>query len=327
MYNLWSLEMMNEDLKICRICGFETKSNNGMTTHLKLKHDLTLYEYVEQYFDVPICKYCNENKVEIYLRPLHRFKRYGRFWKLTCTNNECISKYNREIQKSYYENNETARELHRKHRIEYLKQRTGKSAWERRAAGEMSYLEQWFFENVIERYDLFEKYDIVNELCVAPYFIDFAFQNIKVAVELDGKCHFVNGESRNGHDRKKDEHLINHGWKVFRIGYTENNEEMIQEFLTYISKIEAGEKELPNRMFKYSEVKELNKPKRTWEEWKEIDYKRRYELNKPLIDLVKNSDIDFLKRGWRIAVSELIGKKPGKVKKWIKLYLPEIDLK
>jgi hypothetical protein len=32
-------------------------------------------------------------------------------------------------------------------------------------------------------------------------------------------------------------------------------------------------------------------------------------LNKPLIDLIKNSDIDFSKRGWRIAVSELIRKK------------------
>jgi very-short-patch-repair endonuclease len=318
---------MHEDLKICRICGFEAKSNNSMTSHLKLKHDLTLYDYIIQYFEIPTCQYCNENKVEVYSRPLHRFKSYARFWKLTCLNPTCKSKYNIDIQKKYYENNEAARELHRQQRIEYLKQRTGKTAWERRAAGEMSYLEQWFYDEVVVKHNLTKKYDIVNELCVYPYFIDFAFQNIKVAVELDGKCHFIHGETRNGHDRKKDKHLISQGWKVFRIGYNENNEETINEFLSYISKIEAGEKELPNRMFKYSEVKELKKPKRTWEEWKEIDYKRRYELNKPLIDLVKNSNINFSKRGWRIAVSELIGKNPGKVKKWIKLYLPEINLK
>lgn len=312
---------MHEDLKICKICGFKAKSNNGMTTHLKRRHDLSLYEYVDQYFNVPICKYCNENKVEIYPRPLGASHRNGgRFWKLTCSNAECKSKYNIDIQKKYYENNEEARELHRQQRIEYLKQRTGKTAWERRAAGEMSYLEQWFYDNVVIKHNLTEKYDVINELCVAPYFIDFAFQNIKVAVELDGKCHFIHGETRNGHDRKKDEHLINHGWKVFRIGYNENNEETIHEFLTYISKIEAGEKELPNRMFKYSEIK---KHKRSWNEWLLHNNNLNLELNKPLIDLVKNSDIDFSKHGWVGKVAILIDKKPQKINGWMKKYMLE----
>jgi very-short-patch-repair endonuclease len=294
-----------------------------MTSHLKKKHDLSLYEYVEQYFNVPICKYCNKNKVELYQRPLHRFKSYGRFWKLTCSNTECKSKYNIDVQKKYYENNEEARELHRQQRIEYLKQRTGKTAWERRAAGEMSYLEQWFYDEVVIKHNLTEKYDVINELCEYPYFIDFAFQNIKVAVELDGKCHFIHGETRNGHDRKKDEFLISQGWKVFRIGYNENNEETINEFLTYISKIKAGEKELPNRMFKYSEVKELKKPKRTWEEWTLQKNNLNLELNKPLIDLVKNSDIDFSKFGWVGQVAILIDKKPQKINEWMKKYMLE----
>ena len=315
---------MHEDLKICRICGFEVKSNISMTLHLKLKHDLTLYDYLIQYFDIPICQYCNENKVEIYTRPLGASHRNGgRFWKLTCSNTECKSKYNIDVQKKYYENNEEAREIHRQHRIEYLKQRTGKTAWERRAAGEMSYLEQWFYDEVVIKHNLTEKYDIVNELSVYPYFIDFAFQNIKVAVELDGKCHFIHGETRNGHDRKKDEFLINQGWKVFRIGYIENNEETINEFLTYISKIEAGEKELPNRMFKYSEVKELKKPKRTWEEWLLQKRNINLELNKPLIDLVKNSDIDFSTYGWVEQVAILIDKKPQTINRWMKKYMLE----
>ena len=159
-----------------------------------------------------------KNKVEIYSDPLKASHRNGgRLWKLTCHNKQCKSKYLTEIQKTFYENNEEARELHRKQRVNYLKKQTGKTAWERRAAGEMSFLEQWFYDNVIIKHNLTEKYDIVNELCVYPYFIDFAFQNIKVAVELDGKCHFVNGETRNNHDRKKDEHLFNQDWKVFRI--------------------------------------------------------------------------------------------------------------
>ena len=114
--------------------------------------------------------------------------------------------------------------------------------------------------NVIIKYNLTEKYDIVNELYVYPYFIDFAFQNINVAVELDGKCHFSNGETRNGHDRKKDDFLIEKGWKVFRIGYTENNEETINEFLSYISNIEACEKVLEARVLN---IKKLKKKKET----------------------------------------------------------------
>lgn len=114
--------------------------------------------------------------------------------------------------------------------------------------------------------------------------------------------------------------MISQGWKVFRIGYNENNEETINEFLTYISKIEAGEKELPNRMFKYSEIK---KPKRTWEEWTLQKNNLNLELNKPLIDLVKNSDIDFSKFGWVGQVAILIDKKPQKINEWMKKYMLE----
>lgn len=95
----------------------------------------------------------------------------------------------------------------------------------------------------------------------------------------------MNGESRNGHDKKKDQFLIDNGWKVFRIGYTENNEETIQEFLQYISDVEAGEKVLDKRVLKYSEYKKLKQEnnKRILSEWHKSEKQRRLELNKPLI--------------------------------------------
>lgn len=310
---------MNKELNICKVCGFKAKSNNSMTTHLKMKHNLSLNEYILQNFEIPICQYCNKEHVEVYPYPLASSHRNGgRFWKLTCSKKECRTKYKMEIQKKYYEDNEEARELHRQHRIQYLKQRTGKTAWERRAAGEMSYLEQWFYDEVVIKHNLTEKYDIVNELSIYPYFIDFAFQNIKVAVELDGKCHFIHGETRNGHDRKKDEHLISQGWKVFRIRYDENNEDTINEFLSYLSKIEAGKKILENRVIKYHEMK---KQKRSWEDWQKFSAQQRYEMNKPLIDLVKSSDIDFSKQGWVSQVAVLLNKRPQKVNGWMKKYM------
>ena len=312
---------MYKELEKCKICGFTAKSNNSMTTHLKMKHNLSLNEYILQNFEVPICQYCNEEHVEVYSRPLSSSRRNGgRFWKLTCSKKECKSKYNIDVHKKYYEENEEARELHRQQRIEYLKQRTGKTAWERRAAGEMSYLEQWFYDEVVTKHNLAEKYDIVNELSIYPYFIDFAFQNIKVAVELDGRCHFIHGETRNGHDRKKDEYLINQGWRVFRIRYNENNEDTINEFLNYLSKIEAGEKELDNIVIKYHEIK---KQKRSFEDWKNYSAQQRYEMNKPLIDLVKSSNIDFSKQGWVNQVAVLLNKKPQKVNSWMKKYMSD----
>ena len=65
------------------------------------------------------------------------------------------------------------------------------------------------------------------------------------------------------------------------------------------------------------------KPKRTWEEWLLQKNKQNLELNKPLIDLVKNSNINFSKPGWVGKVSILIDKKPQKINGWMKKYMLE----
>ena len=44
--------------------------------------------------------------------------------------------------------------------------------------------------------NLGEKFDIINEYEIYPYFIDFCFLNNHVCVELDGRCHFKNGINR-----------------------------------------------------------------------------------------------------------------------------------
>jgi hypothetical protein len=49
---------MHEELQICKICGFKAKSNNSLSTHLKMKHNISLYQYIEKYFELPICSYC-----------------------------------------------------------------------------------------------------------------------------------------------------------------------------------------------------------------------------------------------------------------------------
>lgn len=69
----------------------------------------------------------------------------------------------------------------------------------------MSYLEAWFYDKVIVRNELESKYDIVNEYCEYPYFLDFAFVNERIDVELDGKYHQI--EDRRKHDEKRAAYL------------------------------------------------------------------------------------------------------------------------
>ena len=46
-------------------------------------------------------------------------------------------------------------------------------------------------------------------------------------------------------------------------------------------------------------------------------------MNKPLIDLVKSSNIDFSKQGWVNQIAILLNKKPQKVNSWMKKYMSD----
>jgi len=43
-----------------------------------------------------------------------------------------------------------------------------------------------------------------------------------------------------------------------------------------------------------------------------------------LLLIIKNSNIDFTKRGWRLEVSKLINIHPQRADKFIKRYIPEV---
>jgi len=215
---------------------------------------------------------------------------------------------------------EKHKEKLRQKRFEYLKQRNGDSAFERRNLGKMSYLEQWFFDNVIIKHNLLKKYDIINEYPFYPYFIDFAFLNIKLAVELDGASHFKNGKYRLQHDINKDNHLIKNGWKVYRIAYNETNENIINNFLNSLNNIEIFEnKKLDENLFKGSLLK--LKIRRNRKEYFDELKLKNYEKQKPYIILVLNSKIDFSKFGWVNKIAKIINQKPQKVNGWMKKFM------
>lgn len=310
---------------ICKICNFKTKSARGLSLHLR-SHDLTILEYFLKYedFKIPNCDCKKQCK----------FTKSINFRK-TCGAKECIIKRfkNRKFSKEQIEHL-------RKKRYESLKKNRN-IAWDNKSKGKLSYLENWFHENVIVKYKLYEKYDIVNEFAFYPYFIDFAFTNIKLAVEMDGGCHFKNGKERFEGDLKKDKTLINKGWKVFRIAYYEINEEKIKEFLTLLENLRDYRyepKKLEDHLYKGKELKKYTTFKKICEFCKKefitnddkricccsshttkfIWHAKLLKLNNERIKNILNSNIDFSKFGWVTKAAKVLQMATQKVNKWMK---------
>lgn len=292
----------------CKICNKELKNIRGLSVHLKL-HKITSKEYLIQYCydDIPKCA-CG-NIVKITRQTIFR---------KTCDNKNCLTK----LMKSYTHTDES-KEKSRKARFKYLSKKTGKTAWERRASGKMSYLEQWFFDEVVTKHNLLEKYDVINEYPIYPYLIDFAFLNIKLAVELDGACHFKHGDDRVDHDIKKDNFLIANGWDIFRISYKENNIDIIDKFIISLQNASDHkiDKVLGTVLHKGS-LKQI-KPKRTREEYFENWRHNIYIDNQKYIPMILNSGIDFSKLGWVTKVAKILGHNVQYVNKWMRKHMPE----
>jgi very-short-patch-repair endonuclease len=233
-----------------------------------------------------------------------------------------VHKQNPEVFKHSTATKDKIRET----RFEYLKKRTGKTAWEKRNKQIPSSLEQWFIDKIVLKFNLNEKYDIVSEYAEFPYFIDFAFVNIKLAVELDGPAHFSHGNVRFEHDLKKDRHLLSKGWKVVRIAYNEINQERINSFLTLLNNLSEYRyvpKVLENHIFKNKTLRINRDNSKRLELQRKSKIRLLLRLLKQLekIKIVENSSIDFSKIGWVNEVSKLLKIKTQKVNKWMKTYM------
>ena len=113
-----------------------------------------------------------------------------------------------------YKLSEETKDKIRQARLKYMEEHPDKTAW--RLKNE-SYPEKLFTE-FLQKYEYDKKYLIVKEYSIFPYFIDFAFVNEKIAIEIDGSQHLL--PDRKAKDNKKDELLTSNGWKVIR--FTEN---------------------------------------------------------------------------------------------------------
>lgn len=224
----------------CKICNKKYNKCSALHIHLKIHNildDKDLLQYYVNYENVkvPKCEFCgNELK-------LKSFTKDGPTFRTTCCDKQCIKKHSEKVQKDVYINHPEKREERRIARMNYLKKKENfvNTAWGKRAIGELSYIEQWFYDNVILVYSLQKSYEIVNEYHFCGYAFDYAFPDLKLDVELDGKVHFKDNK-RIEHDIKRDEFIKSNGWKVYRIKYDEiknDSKKVIFDFLSYLSSL------------------------------------------------------------------------------------------
>lgn len=110
-----------------------------------------------------------------------------------------------------FKHSDETKEIMREKRLKFMREHPEKTAWRR---SNMSYPEQQFIK-FLEEKGYSEKFLIEREKSVYPYFIDFAFTDLKIAIEIDGSQHLE--EDRKRRDDEKDKLLQSQGWRVIRI--------------------------------------------------------------------------------------------------------------
>lgn len=135
-----------------------------------------------------------------------------------------------------YLHNEKTKNKIREARLKFMKEHPEQTAWRLK---NKSYLEE-MFEVFLQERGYADKYLIQREYSVFPYFIDFAFVDLKIAIEIDGSQHLL--EDRRERDKKKDILLQEQGWKVIRIAENviKTNWDKIQEILNNFLTLETN---------------------------------------------------------------------------------------
>ena len=222
----------------CKYCNLEFNSKRGLIIHIQSIHNklkdynskYKFYNYELENLENPKCKICGK---EINIKYRGISLNY-------CDNPQCKFLYKSNNMKLYYDEHPEVKEKLREKRLKYLSDKSNfnSTAFGKRINKELSFLEKWFYDNIIKKYNLTDKYTIINEYTFNKYSLDFAFINIKLDVELDGTCHFNNGK-RIEHDIERDKYLIDNGWHIYRISWYDfryNENKTIYKFINFLTK-------------------------------------------------------------------------------------------
>jgi very-short-patch-repair endonuclease len=212
-----------------------------------------------------------------------------------------------------FKHTEESKKIMREKRLDFMKNYPEKTAWR---LSNISYPEKLFI-GYVESNGLDKKHSIVREYSVFPYFIDFAFVNQMVAIEIDGSQHLL--PERKESDDKKDKLLNNLGWFVVRISEKEIKTNIENVFNKIISIL--NEKPKVNNI-KIGMVVHPKKYQRTernefgFTEKQIQSIKSQRKQVRPALSVLLNQtkEMGFPKTGKLYNVSE------NTIRKWIKAY-------
>lgn len=163
-----------------------------------------------------------------------------------------------------------------------------------------SYPERWFC-TAIENDEVLSKMIIVEQLKVNKYFLDLAFLEHMIDVEIDG-CQHDRADVK-AKDQVRDKFLIENGWKVYRISWDRVCQDPHTTF-NDLKKFIASSDKSPYTLIKGKD--------------KQVPFRRKRadQQMKLLID----AKIDFSKFGWVEKAALILGKRSTHINKWIKLW-------
>jgi very-short-patch-repair endonuclease len=227
-----------------------------------------------------------------------------------------LSDANKLAHKKYPENfkhTEESKKIMREKRLEFMKNNPEKTAWR---LSNVSYPEKLCIE-YIEKNGLDKNHSIVREYSVFPYFIDFAFVNEMVAVEIDGSQHLL--PERKESDNKKDELLNELGWVVIRVSEKEiktNINDVFDQILTILKtkpKINNHRIGLVVKPKKYQK-KERNEFGFTEKQIQSIKSQRR--ADRPSLEELKT----LISEHGYVGTGKMFGVSDNAIRKWLGSY-------
>jgi very-short-patch-repair endonuclease len=293
----------------CKICGRKLDNVGNLKQHIKKCEKLSVIK------DELIKLYVDESYSVKDLRK--KFKVQSNDIKDILGNKiRSSSEAIKLAHKKYPENfkhTEESKKIMREKRLEFMKNNPEKTAWR---LSNVSYPEKLCIE-YIEKNSLDKKYSIVREYSVFPYFIDFAFVNEMVAIEIDGSQHLL--PERKERDGKKDKLLNELGWLVIRVSEKEIKTNIDEVFKQILLILKDKPKINNHRIGLVVKPKKYQKKERNEFGFTELEIQSKFKQRKverPTLSVLleQTKQMGFPKTGKLYNVSE------NTIRKWIKAY-------
>ncbi len=298
----------------CKFCGKNLINLSGLNQHIKKCEKLSLIK------DEIVDLYVNEHYSVTHLRK--KFKIQSTDIKEVLGDKiRTISEANKlsriKFPEKYRHTDETKKKL-RDLRLNFMKNNPEKTSWR---LSNISYPEKLFVD-YIEKNELNKNYSIIREYSVFPYFIDFAFINEMVAIEIDGSQHLL--PDRKNNDDKKDKLLNDLGWVVIRISEKEIKTDINQVF-NQIKNILNDKPKINNyKIGLIVKPKKYQKKERNefgFTESQIIYMKQQRKVERPPL----NELLKVIEENGFVKTGKIFGVSDNSIRKWVKAYLKGLD--